>query len=332
MEVVTINPDLENDWSAFIASHPDATPYHTREWARVIQHVFGYEDNGKLCVADDGQIVGVLPLWKTRGKRMDSSPWRDRGTLLTESLKVRDVMLSSLNVEGHQIQIRGYHDLYFPTPWRVEDYWVTSVFNLADGMPRRGLSVERNVRKAASEGVNVVSQGGRKFLDEFYSLFCLTRKRLGVPIYPRRLFGSIMDEMGVKACIHLAQRDGLPLAAVLILSFGHISIYAYGGSDPAFQALRPMDATLWKAMEIALAEGRQVFDFGSDSPFQTSLLNYKKKWGSIQMPMPILKLGCPTLNSHDFSSDQMVLVRAIFSRLPIMMLKGIGELGIRING
>jgi hypothetical protein len=55
--------------------------------------------------------------------------------------------------------------------------------------------------------------------------------------------------------IHVASKDGLPIAGILTLSFKKTMVYKYGGSDAAYHPLGGMPFLFWRAIQDAQATG-----------------------------------------------------------------------------
>jgi hypothetical protein len=66
MNQLNIRLATDNDqpkWDAYVASHPDAGPYHLYAWKTAVEKSYGHK--GLYLMAEDtdsGFVVGVLPL------------------------------------------------------------------------------------------------------------------------------------------------------------------------------------------------------------------------------------------------------------------------------
>ncbi len=94
-----------------------------------------------------------------------------------------------------------------------------------------------------------------RLLSSFYGLLRLTRRRHGLPPQPLAWFRNLVACLGDKLAIHVASKDGLPIASILTLSFKKTMVYKYGGSDAAHHRLGGMPFLFWQAIQRAKARG-----------------------------------------------------------------------------
>ncbi len=103
-------------------------------------------------------------------------------------------------------------------------------------------STQRAIRRAEREGLVYEAGTSERLLSSFYGLLRLTRRRHGLPPQPLAWFRNLVDCMrdahstrfarsGQALAIHLASKDGQPIASILTLSFKKTMVYKYGGSD-----------------------------------------------------------------------------------------------------
>ena len=63
--------------------------------------------------------------------------------------------------------------------------------------------------------------------------------------------------------IHVASKDGLPIAGILTLSFKKTLVYKYGGSDAAHHSLGGMPFLFWRAIQEAQAKASRSWTSGA---------------------------------------------------------------------
>ncbi len=49
-------------WDEYVLSHPDSSPFHLWAWKESIEQAYGHKAF-YYCAEDNGQIVGILPLF-----------------------------------------------------------------------------------------------------------------------------------------------------------------------------------------------------------------------------------------------------------------------------
>jgi lipid II:glycine glycyltransferase (peptidoglycan interpeptide bridge formation enzyme) len=118
--------------------------------------------------------------------------------------------------------------------------------------------------------------------DVFYGLHLDTRRRLGVPVQPRRFFRMLWQRMlepGFGNAL-LAYHEGIPIAGAVFLAWKKTVIYKFGASLQHFQPLRPNHLLLWSAIRDACTRGFTTFDFGRTDLDGNGLREFKLGWGT----------------------------------------------------
>ena len=80
--------------------------------------------------------------------------------------------------------------------------------------------------------------------------------------------------------IHVASKDGVPIASILTLSFKKTMVYKYGGSDAAHHPLGGMPFLFWRAIQEAQAQGLEELDLGRSDLDQPGLVAFKDHLGA----------------------------------------------------
>jgi lipid II:glycine glycyltransferase (peptidoglycan interpeptide bridge formation enzyme) len=58
--------------------------------------------------------------------------------------------------------------------------------------------------------------------------------------------------------------------------------YGYGAANPGYLKSHPYNAFIWKSIEDACLNGYKYYDFGRTSYDNVGLINFKKRWGTIE--------------------------------------------------
>jgi lipid II:glycine glycyltransferase (peptidoglycan interpeptide bridge formation enzyme) len=121
-----------------------------------------------------------------------------------------------------------------------------------------------NIRLAEKKGVNVRRTGGEE-LDTFYRLFRETAKRDGIAIhgkeYYETLFSQSRDSAGeAELALYIAEHEGEPIAAVIVLFRGEEATYLYGASSDNKRNLMAPHLLQWTAMTDAKERGCIRYD------------------------------------------------------------------------
>ncbi len=340
MDLLPLTAELFPAWDAFVARHPQSTIYHTSAWLRLLREVFGYASRS-LVAMDKGEIVAGVPLFGLRGfmgKRLVSSPFRDRGGLLGNP----EVDLAPLleQAVGQTLAGRCQYlllkqsqplDPVLTARWGLQEsrHWLTTLVDLSAGSEAVWRKLKNNavgpVKQAQKLGVRVYAGERQEDMATFYQIFLENRRHLGIPCFPPRFFQEIWEKLCQKGQgqLFIAEKAGQPLAGLILLLHKGTAIDGYAASRPSSRELRPNDLLVWRAIQWAAREGCQVFDFGADSPRQPSLLAFKKKWRGVQQPMYhyYFYRDKNKIKVMDSSDEKYEVIRTIIRLLPFPLYR-----------
>jgi lipid II:glycine glycyltransferase (peptidoglycan interpeptide bridge formation enzyme) len=192
-------------------------------------------------------------------------------------------------------------------------------------------SIQRRIRRA--DGAGLVEACGRStdLLDEFYSLFVITRGRHHLPATPRDWFRNLVQCQGDALDIRVAYKNQVPIAAILTMRFKDTLYYKYGCSDARFNQFGAMPWLIWRAIAAAKARGATEFDMGRTELDNTGLLNFKNHW--VDQPEYLVYLKFPGASLADSAENwKMALAKKLFSHMPNRLLTITGRLIYRHIG
>ena len=270
---------------AFLASRPDATPFHRPAWSDAVEKGCGQEAH-YLVAGAAGAVTGILPLTHIRsrlfGSALVSTGFGVGGGILAsdessaEALAAAAVSLAEV-LGCRSIELRGG---MLPAGWcRATGVYAGFARGLPQGDEAILKSIPRKqraeVRRALGFGLDV--SVGRD-LDAHYRVYAESVRNLGTPVFPRALFAAMLDAFGADADILTVSRGGKPLASVLSLYHGG-TVYPYwGGGTAEARSARANELMYYELMRRAAARGCTRFDFGR-SKFGTGAFSFKKNWG-----------------------------------------------------
>jgi CelD/BcsL family acetyltransferase involved in cellulose biosynthesis len=323
-------------WLAFVRSHPAATTFHHPQWLELLAAVYGYRPLVLTLRDADNSIVAGTPLLEVRswltGRRFISLPFTDYCPPLARDPASLAGLASALtrwwrDAGEPRVEIRGAVPAsYGFHPVQVGVRHVLALEpDVLQVRARFRKSSSRMIRQAQREGVEVAQIRSPDGLDPFYRLHCMTRRRLGVPVQPRRFFvalwRSIIErEMGF---LLLAHRAGRPIAGMLFLSWNRNLIYKYSASDPAHVQFRPNNLLLGAAIEWGCQNGYRTLDFGKTEITQHGLRAFKSGWGAAELPLEYSYAGAePRQQQTGFVSR---VSSKIIQLSPPIVCRAIGE-------
>ena len=191
--------------------------------------------------------------------------------------------------------------------------------------------VQRGIRQAEgfeASGLLAVRRADREsdLAEVFYDLHVSTRRRLGVPVQPRRFFRLLWQRMlepGLGFTL-LAQSEGRSVAGAVFLLHGRTMIYKFGASESDAQRLRPNHLLMWSAIREARDRGLDVFDFGRTDLNGDSLREFKLGWGTREELIVYSHLG--TESDHRGTGRAAAAFAPLIRRSPPVVCRTIGEL------
>ncbi|MFO8043380.1 MAG: peptidoglycan bridge formation glycyltransferase FemA/FemB family protein [Alkalispirochaeta sp.] len=239
-----------------------------------------------------------LPWW---------SPWSDRDEgrppVATRELEF------NFGTEEHRLRKA-------PTDVQPADTLVVDVSRRDEAILAHMKSKTRyNIRLARRRGVRVRAASPRE-LAEWYHLYARTMERHGKPVHEMYHFSRFLDaarqfpwsavQPGAPVQDHnvrllMAEREGEPLAGMILAVSGDYALYLYGASSGTRPAAMPAYLLQWEAMQAARRLGARRYDmFGIPSDRRDGhpmhgLLRFKEGFGGRH----VVRRGC-----WDFPFDE----------------------------
>jgi CelD/BcsL family acetyltransferase involved in cellulose biosynthesis len=287
-----IHPVTDSRWADLADDAPNATAFHHPLWLRLIRNSYRYPISA-VCVADaDGQLLAGLPIatvssWLT-GRRLVSVPFSDICGPIMIASKYEAPLIAAVNAERWRLglTLEVHADVPLLAGGGPSDrfyHHVVPVVSDPDAVLRAHVkqTKRRGAARARRLGVCVSQRYDVGALEEFFRMHVLTRRRLGVPTQPRRLFRGLLPllrrELAFVLRVHWQDR---PIAAGIFLRHGSTLTYKYGASDPGHLDKRPNDLMLLEALRIALESGCSALDLGRTELDNPGLRRFKLDFGA----------------------------------------------------
>jgi CelD/BcsL family acetyltransferase involved in cellulose biosynthesis len=230
---------------------------------------------------------------RIRGRRWISVPFADYcaplGSFSATEILPQQLALARDTAGSSSLEVRaplvgaGVHR---------QSHWLRHVLRLASDPDAQLLAfhraTRRNVRHAERSGLVIRERRDVGALTEiFYRLHLDTRRRLGVPVQPRRFFRLLWEELVATGLgfVLIAYAGAKPVAAAVFLSWNGNTIYKFSASDPAAWRARPNNLLLWHAIRQAIENGHRSLDFGRSDLDQEGLRAFKAGWGADEEPL-----------------------------------------------
>jgi CelD/BcsL family acetyltransferase involved in cellulose biosynthesis len=308
--VFVIDPLADTRWDELLDRHSRASVFHSRGWLEALRRTYGFEPI-VLTTTERGPLGNGLALCRVRtwmSRRLVSLPFSDHCEPLVDRPDDLTAVLGFLTGEVETRRWRSFElrpRYVAPAGLAKGASYDFHTLDLArpaeqifDGFHHS--STQRAIRRAEREGLSYEAGTSERLLSSFYRLLRLTRRRHGLPPQPLAWFRNLVSCLGDGLAIHMASKDGLPVASILTLSFKKTMIYKYGGSDAAHHSLGGMPFLFWRAIQDAQAQGIEELDLGRSDIDQPGLVAFKDHLGATRTKLTYYT--CPerrTAAAHD---------------------------------
>jgi CelD/BcsL family acetyltransferase involved in cellulose biosynthesis len=332
--------DLDDPaWANHVANDPHALPFHHPAWAQTLAECYRFRTFGLALTDFDGQLIAGLPVVERRGlfggRRWISLPFTDVCPPLVggdSHLQARlEVEIDAARREAGVgcVELRASPASSSAVAFDGGLRHTLQLDHDPETVYRRfkPKQVRHAIRYAERSGV-IVSRAEREedLCRTFYALHTATRRRLGVPVQPRRYFSLLwrrIVEPGLGFVLVARVRER-PVAAAVFLAWNGTVVYKYSASDASAWNLRPNNAVLWHAMRWGCENGYSTFDFGRTDRANEGLRMFKRGWGAEEQPLPYASIGHAQAQSLG-AGPVAGLGRAVIRRSPSFVCRAIGE-------
>ncbi len=327
-----VDPREVPDWNSYLASHPAATIFHSREWCDVLASTYRYVPQ-YVVHSDGGKINGCLPVLEVNsvltGRRGVSLPFTDECNGLAATEALRDLHGTALSLGKRRgwkyFEVRGTSDSKASIEFFSHSLRLGSD---QDGILRSfSGGIRTALRKAQNAGLAVSIGSSEEAVRDYYRLHELTRKRHGLPPQPVHFFENIYRfilSAGLGFVV-LARSSGKLIAGAVFFCFRGKAIYKFGASDYRFQELRPNNLVMWEGIKELLRQKQETLSFGRTSLNNNGLRRFKLGWGTSETTLSYTRFDISTgevLPQRDNSSGSH---SAIFRFLPLWTNRLIGS-------
>lgn len=315
----------------FLHAHPQATPFHQREWGAAITAACGQHAHLLLAEYGDGTLAGVLPLTEMRsplfGRALVSNGFAVDGGILGNASVVEPLASAARalaqTLDCPSIELRGGAH---PSGWAVDEgSYLGFARELAVDDEAELLAIPRKqraeVRKALANDLTVEVGRDAAALADHYRVYAESVRNLGTPVFPRALFREVVVRMD--ADVLTVRHAGQPVSSVLSLYWRN-TVYPYwGGGTHAARGLRANDRMYFALMAHARARGCTRFDFGR-SKVGTGPAAFKKNWGFTGEPLSYASWSEGDRREVNPLNPKYALMVRTWAKLPLQLANAIG--------
>lgn len=316
---------------------------YSQSWLDLITKLYGYAVIPLTTKNAAGQVTGFLPLCSMQspltGKRLVSLPFSDHCPILAENEdSANDLIDQAIQLAKQRkvryLELRTGNDeaMSKRTDMARSDLYVHWLLPLtADPdmtWSKLRKPIQHQIKKSRKLGVQVRMAEQREDVAHYYRLHLQTRsKKHGMPAQPQRFFYGLWDAFAPsgKMQLLLAEHEGNIIAGMVLLASGNTVRYAYGASDESYLNLAPNNLLMWTAISWGCTEGYQIFDMGRTAIDNEGLMEFKRRWGASQEPLPYYYYphmeGLSSVSEHSW---KFRLLTACWRRLPLEIAGPLG--------
>jgi CelD/BcsL family acetyltransferase involved in cellulose biosynthesis len=323
-------------WVEFVESCQDTTPFHHPSWVTLIAECYRYKAFALARRDQEGRIVAGMPVVEVDGlcrrRRWVSLPFTDRCSPLQRCETAGAGLVEELDTARRQAGVAQFEvrdNLVGPSA-HVSPVGVRHCLRLEADLEAVYRRFKRPVRKgiARADQNNLIvrhDESRSALTDTFYDLHVQTRRRLGVPVQPRRYFDLLWQRMiePGRGFVLLIYYGRTPIAGAVFLAWKGTIIYKYGASDPGYWDLCPNHLVMWTAIRWGCEQSFDTFDFGRSDLDSKGLRQFKSGWCEEQSLTytTMSEDGSPTLRGHSYHTPG-----AVIRHSPVWVCRLIGKL------
>jgi len=271
--------------------------FNREEWFCVLKEGFKVpvvcyclEDNGKICLALPGMIFnfGIVKMFYS------NIPYG--GFVGDFQLIPKSLALFEKSVKKDGIQLirigRNLTNKFSDLNEYQQQVAFTHVLSL-EGMSKEQLwnaykkRVRRDIRKAEKSGIYVEEITSPAEIEEIFALYKQTmRRNLAYTTWTKKSFYSINENLvnTGKAKMMFAKKEGNIVAGIILLFSDDTVYYFFSASSEEYFQYCPNDLLVHHAICLAIQKGKKYFDLMTSREDDTSLMNFKEKWGAEKYP------------------------------------------------
>ncbi|HEX8309509.1 MAG TPA: FemAB family XrtA/PEP-CTERM system-associated protein [Allosphingosinicella sp.] len=327
----------------YVAEHPESVFFHRPQWSLGVELGCGQSAHYLVAERPDSGLAGCLPLTDVRsalfGRALVSTGFGTGGGVIADDRAAAAALLRTAadladRLGCDTLELRGGE---FPGDYSVrDDVYVGFAMDLPAGEAAIVKSIKRRhrgVKRARALELGVRIGSGPADRSDFFRVYGESMRNLGSPVFPPRLFDSMLDLFGEDADILTVFNAGKPAASVLNFYFkGSVHPY-WGGGTAAARDCFASELMYFEVMCHASRRGCTRFDFGR-SKVGSGNHSFKMNWGMEPEPLRYGIRTAPGAAPRDInpSSPKNRLKVEAWKKLPLwasnrlgpMLAKGLG--------
>lgn len=197
-------------------------------------------------------------------------------------------------------------------------------------------NIQRKIRKALSDNLELIIDGEKEIFKSFSKIQSLTRHRQGSPDFPKDFFINLKSILKDKAKIFGVKKNNELISASIFLfdDRNKVAKYLYGASNELIETKRvgANQLSLWLGIKHAKESSFEKICLGLTPTNQTSLLQYKNRWGAKKRTVYWLKYHKKIITFNLKRNSIFFYIPIIFLKLlPLRYFKAISKILFKIS-
>lgn len=352
-KVIILPADRETlkKWDCFVLNHPNGWLTHHSTWADILSRCYKNIRPYRLVIknTNSSEIVAGLSVFLVNslfsGKRLIAAPMATFHDPLINSYNELNALLMAaadllMKTGSRYLRIKAFHskNLFENSNFSNIKFYLTHVLPLADNLQNiwhkfDRTCIKQNIKKAKKHEIKFRIVSDYNGLKTFFGLYSMTRRRLGLPSLPIDFFRAIFDIYVPtnNATFLLEEYNGIPIASLLVFIYKNKCSAETLGWDIRYKWLSPSILLFWEAIQLAYNSGCESFDFGRTALTNKGLINFKRRWGTEEIQMPVYTYSFDG-KRKSFIRDgetESKIAHLIFRSLPPPVYRGLSHIFYR---
>ena len=332
MQIYTLNPLIDQRWSALVEQHPDASVFHTRGWLEALRRTYRYEPVVCTTCPPGNELTNGIVFCKVRswvtGNRLVSLPFSDHCQPLVDRTEDLGYLLMALSKEKQKKKWKYIE--FRPVKLNPEfignkgEFGQDKMFyhfklDLSSDIDQIYRNIKSDIRKKMRRteraGYEYEKGSSDRLITQYYKLQVMTRAKQRIPPQPLMWLQNLAECLPTEMEIHLLSLEGQPIAGLVALLFQKTLMWKYSASDPKRDKAGAGKLLMWHSICDAKSRGAVELDMGRCDPNNIGLVEFKSRWGSERGELAYYRTSARQRSSKQ-QGWQISLAKRMMSLLP----------------
>jgi hypothetical protein len=340
-------------WDSRLSSSSGGWISNTTQWRDCLEQSFPQMKCIPLLIGNDSEAPTQIALYKIssmiKGTRYVNSPYSSISSIVCDSPGHISELIGyfdSLRKDhGQKIRIEMYsskkHELLEQCGrFQLTRNYMHHFLDLQKDSSKIFDSfhldcVKRSIKKSEKSKFKLRRADQLSDVNDFYRLYCITRKNLGLPPMPLVFFQKLFTNLFPRGelDIYFTLLDNKSVAGLLLLKYKDTVLVEFAGDDFSHRKLFPNHFVYWNCIQLAQKQGYKRFSFGRTHKLNMGLLQFKRRWGTQEEYMSIYSY--PKESACDSTKEDTMayrLVNKIAPKMPMPLFRLMGTILYRYAG